>query len=69
MKIGKRTIILVIVALILAVTAIAVNVTDDNSASTEMPSDLAMQPGAEVGVTVIQNEENIEDKLSEENLE
>lgn len=57
----KGTVILVAIALLLAITAIVINVTSSESVST-VPSDLQVGPRAgEVGVT-IQPTEGIEDR-------
>jgi hypothetical protein len=64
MEKDKRVIILVTIALILAATAIVLNIMEPEEVSTETPV-LSDQPiGGEVGVSIEQNP--VEDKATEE---
>jgi hypothetical protein len=67
MKIKRGTAILLVVALLLASSAVAVNVLVDDEVPTEA-GELSMNAGAgEVGVDVLPP--SVEDKMLEENLE
>ena len=63
MKNQKRVAVLVIIALILAVTAIALNVTDSSSEVPTTAQANTAPTGAVIGVTIFPNE--VEDKGAE----
>lgn len=66
MKLKRGTVVLVVIALLLVATAIAVNALGEKNVPTQ--SDLKVNAGGgEVGVTVLPNN-NVEDKLAGKNL-
>ena len=60
----KRLTILVVIAVILAITAIVLNITDSEIPTTRSSSDADQSNGGVIGVDIIPGE--IEDKLLEE---
>ena len=63
MKSKKRLTILIILALVLAITAISLRVLDSNEVPTSMGEDEANAGAGKVGVTILPP--NVEDKLSD----
>lgn len=67
MKLKKGTVVLVVIALLLAATAITVNAVGEKDVSEK--ADFAVNAGSgEVGITVLPND-NVEDKLAQGDLE
>ena len=64
MKLKKVTVVLVLVALLLAGTAVAVNLIGENDVSTDALEFQINDGSSQVGVTVLPNN-NFEDKLAE----
>jgi len=62
MKNKKQITILIVVAIILAITAISLRVLDSNEIPTSIEGDQTNDGSGEVGVTIIQS--GVEDKLA-----
>ena len=66
MKLKRVTVVLVVIALLLAGTAVAVNIIGEDDVSTDALELQINDGGSQIGVTVLPNE-NAEDKMTETN--
>jgi hypothetical protein len=64
MVVKKSVVVLIVIALVLAVTAIALRATDSDEVSTTRDSSSDQPDGGQVGVDILPSE--VEDKMEEE---